>query len=80
MKKHAANVGSGVIHQVHTGKELHHCHEAVVVTTAPGYTKQAIRNARKLDIKLIGRRELEALIHKYMKEEVDNDSFVEDNQ
>lgn len=46
VKKYTGNVPFNAVQQVNTGKDLYDCHEACIVTTAPGFTRSARANAK----------------------------------
>lgn len=66
VKNYKNPVGLGAVQEVNTAKGHYKADEAIIITSSPSYTAQAIREAKLLRIKLIARNELEKLIEKYL--------------
>ncbi|MEH6938320.1 restriction endonuclease [Bacillus sp. JJ664] len=56
------NVGNKAIQEVNTGMQFYECNEAYVITTSD-YTRSAVQLAMKVEVKLVNRNNLVALLN-----------------
>jgi len=69
-KKRSINesLGNDAIQQVFSGKDMYGCNEAVIITTSPTLTREAIEAARAHGVKLIHRPLLQEMLLKNLGE------------
>ena len=62
LEKYVNTVGIKSVQEVYSGTKYYKADEGWVITTAPNFSRQAIRLAKSLNVKLIDRQQLEQIL------------------
>lgn len=63
-KRYTGRVGFDAVKEVHAAKDIYNCDLGVILTNADDFTKEAIENSRKLNIKLWNRDKIKNMLAK----------------